>query len=344
MSSGAERGSGAMGASADAAADALVEGVLGGGRRALAQAITLAESSRADDRDRAEALLDALTPHAGGAIRIGISGAPGVGKSTFIEAHGRLLTDDAHRLAVLAVDPSSAIGGGAILADKTRMETLARNPRAYIRPSPSGTTLGGVARRTREAVVICEAAGFDVVIVETVGVGQSETAVAGMTDVFVLLLSPAGGDELQGIKRGIVELADVVLVTKADGELAGAALRAAGEYRHALDLLQPRLRGWQVPVLTCSALEGTGIEDAWRTIERCHAHLHDSGRLRERRTEQQRAWLWSEMSEQLLAAMRADPAAAARLAEVEQAVAAGDMPPAVAARRLVEAFLRRARD
>ena len=252
--------------------EALADGVLDGNRRALAQAITLIESTRRDHRAAASDLLERLMPHAGGSIRLGISGVPGVGKSTFIEALGNHVIDPGHRVAVLTVDPSSAISGGSILGDKTRMELLSRRPEAYIRPSPAGKTLGGVTRRSREALILCEAAGFDVIIVETVGVGQSETKVADMTDMFVLLLLPGGGDELQGIKRGIMELADLILINKADDELKALAGRSAAEYRNALRLLHPRSANWKVEVQTCSARDGTGIAEAWEvacSIARC---------------------------------------------------------------------------
>ncbi|MBM3347404.1 MAG: methylmalonyl Co-A mutase-associated GTPase MeaB, partial [Betaproteobacteria bacterium] len=230
-----------------------------GDRRALGRAITLVESAHPQDRGPGNRLLELLAPRAGKSIRIGLSGVPGAGKSTFIEAFGLHIIGRGHRVAVLAVDPSSSISGGSILGDKTRMELLSRREEAFIRPSPAGQTLGGVARHTRETILLVEAAGFDVVIVETVGVGQSETAVADMTDMFVLLLLPAGGDELQGIKRGIVELADLVVVNKADGPLEAAAGRAAADYRNAVHYLRPRSRNWQVEVETCSALEGRGI-------------------------------------------------------------------------------------
>ena len=234
-----------------------------GDRRALARAITLVESTKTADREKAESLLSDLLPHAGKAMRLGISGAPGAGKSTFIEAFGTYLTGQGHKVAVLAVDPSSRRSGGSILGDKTRMEKLARDPNAFIRPSPAGTTLGGVARRTREALLLAEAAGFDVVIVETVGVGQSETAVSEMVDLFVLLLSPGGGDDLQGIKRGVMELADLVVVTKADGDLKAAASRAASDYHAALHLMRPKYPSLPPGVLQVSAVENAGIEQAW---------------------------------------------------------------------------------
>ncbi|RCX24802.1 methylmalonyl Co-A mutase-associated GTPase MeaB [Thioalbus denitrificans] len=320
-------------------AAALAEAVHAGERRALARAITLIESTRADHRERAAELLERLMPLTGRSIRIGISGVPGVGKSTFIEALGMHVIDRGHRVAVLAVDPSSALSGGSILGDKTRMEELARRPEAFIRPSPAGGTLGGVARRTREAMLACEAAGFDVIIVETVGVGQSETAVAEMTDLFLLLLLPAGGDELQGIKRGIMELADLVLVNKADGDLAGAARRTVADYRHALHMLRPRSRNWTVPVEACSAHTGAGIPETWETIGRYRETLDASGELAARRAAQARTWMWSETTDNLVAALREHPAVRERLPELEAAVTEGRIPPTLAARRLLAAFL-----
>ncbi|MDX1595265.1 MAG: methylmalonyl Co-A mutase-associated GTPase MeaB, partial [Gammaproteobacteria bacterium] len=281
----------------------LADGVLAGDRRSLARAITLIESTRADHRAAASALLQQLTPSSGKSIRLGISGVPGVGKSTFIEALGNHVIDAGHRVAVLTVDPSSAISGGSILGDKTRMETLTRRREAYIRPSPSGNTLGGIARRSREAMILCEAAGFDVIIVETVGVGQSETRVAEMTDMFLLLLLPGGGDELQGIKRGIMELADLVLVNKADGDLAATASRSAAEYRNALQLLHPRSAHWKVAVRTCSARTGDGIAAAWETVIAYRDTLQGSGELEARRAAQARAWMWSEVKDSLVAAL-----------------------------------------
>lgn len=321
--------------------ESLADAVRAGKRRALARAITLIESTRADHRAQAAALLARLTPHAGKAFRIGISGVPGVGKSTFIEAFGLHLIGAGQRVAVLSVDPTSAISGGSILGDKTRMEHLAREPRAFIRPSPSGGTLGGVARRTREAMLLCEAADFGVVIVETVGVGQSETAVADMTDVFVLLVLPAGGDELQGIKRGIMELADLVLVNKADGELLSAARRAAADYRLALRLLPPRSRHWTVPVELCSALTGEGIAAVWDTLLRYRRTLEATGEIAARRAAQARNWMWSETSESLLQALREHPEVRRLLPQLEAEVTAGRLPPTIAAQRLLQAFLRR---
>ncbi len=321
------------------APDTLRTGVLGGDRRSLARAITLIESTRADHRVLATGLLEQLTPHAGNAIRIGVSGSPGVGKSTFIEALGKEIIDLGHRLAVLSVDPSSAISGGSILGDKTRMEELARREEAYIRPSPSGNTLGGVTRRTREAMLVCEASGFDVVIVETVGVGQSETRVAEMTDMFLLLLLPSGGDELQGIKRGIMELADLIVVNKADGDLASAATRTAADYKNALRLLHPRSSNWKVPVLTCSSLDGHGVAEAWEYIETYRTALTASGELRARRVAQARAWMWAETTDALTEALRHDPVTRRRIPELEAAVSESRLPATLAAQRLLDAFL-----
>jgi len=321
--------------------EALADAVLGGDRRALARAITLIESTRRDHRAEAAALLERLMPHTGSSIRVGISGAPGVGKSTFIEALGNHVIDAGHRVAVLTVDPSSAISGGSILGDKTRMETLARRGEAYIRPSPSGNTLGGVTRRSRETLLVCEAAGFDVIIVETVGVGQSETKVADMTDMFVLLLQPGGGDQLQGIKRGIMELADLILINKADDDLEMLARKSANEYRHALQLLRPRSADWKVEVHTCSARDQAGIDEAWSVVTRHQAALHASGQLAAMRAEQARAWMWSEVQDSLIADLREDPDVHAHIAELEDAVSRGRIPAATAAERLLAIYLKR---
>jgi len=322
----------------------LAESVIAGDRRALARTITLIESTRSDHRAEAAALLDRLLPAAGKSIRIGISGAPGVGKSTFIEAFGLHVIEQGHRVAVLAVDPSSKIGGGSILGDKTRMAGLATAERAFIRPSPAGATLGGVARRTRESITAVEAAGFDVVVVETVGVGQSETAVADMVDMFVLMLQPAGGDDLQGMKRGIVELADLILVNKSDGELAAAAGRTAADYQHALRLLRAPTPGWTPEVRQCSALTGAGIAEVWQAAERFRQAMSADSRLQRRRSDQARAALHQELSESLLAAVRGDPEMARRLADVEKRVAGGRLSPAAAADTVVAAFLVRGDD
>jgi LAO/AO transport system kinase len=317
---------------------ALADAVRAGDRRSLARAITLVESTRADHRDEAAALLDELMPATGGATRVGISGAPGAGKSTFIEALGLDLVDAGHQVAVLAVDPSSTRGGGSILGDKTRMERLSRSPGAFIRPSPSKGTLGGVARRTREAMLVCESAGFDVVLVETVGVGQSEVAVAGMVDVFLLLLAPGAGDELQGVKRGIVELADLVVVNKADGALADLARHTASDYGHALHLLRPRTDGWSARVLSCSALLGEGIDEVWTVVEEYTSVVGASGGLVRRRGEQAREWMWSEVSETLLERLRDDGRVRADLDVLEADVVAGRTSPTAAARLLLDRF------
>lgn len=318
--------------------ETLAESVRNGDRRAMGRAITLIESRRPDHQGQALTLLDMLLPDTGNAVRVGISGAPGVGKSTFIEAVGVELTGAGHRVAVLAVDPSSSRSGGSILGDKTRMDSLSRDPAAFIRPSPSGGNLGGVARRTREAMLVCEAAGFDVVIVETVGVGQSETAVADMVDTFLLLIAPGGGDELQGIKRGIVEIADLVVVNKADGELAGQAKVVAAEYTGALHLLRPATSSWTLEVHMCSALEKTGIGDVWRAVESHQRALRAGGGLDRRRQAQARHWMWSEVGENLIAALRDEPAAAELIPQLEQDVGAGRTTPGAAAQRLLGAF------
>jgi LAO/AO transport system kinase len=310
----------------------LADEVCAGDRRALARAITLVESTRPDHRAEAAALLDDLMRPARPTARVGISGAPGAGKSTFIEALGLSLVEAGHRVAVLAVDPSSTRSGGSILGDKTRMEQLSRNDRAFIRPSPSGGTLGGVARRTREALIVCEAAGFDIVIVETVGVGQSEVAVAGMVDLFLLLLAPGAGDELQGVKRGIVELADLVVVNKCDGALADLARHTAADYSHALHLVGP------AQVLLASALEGTGIREVWDAIDSELVARRESGALAARRAEQAREWMWSEVTDSLLDAVRADPRVREHVEALEADVAAGTCSPTTAARRILEAL------
>jgi LAO/AO transport system kinase len=323
--------------------DTLAAAVLRGDRRALARAITLVESTREDDRERAEALLERLTPKAGRSIRIGISGAPGVGKSTLIEALGLHLLNSGHRVAVLAVDPSSIRSGGSILGDKTRMAELARADGAFIRPSPAGGTLGGVARRTREAIPLCEAAGFDVILVETVGVGQSETAVSEMTDFFILLVQPGGGDELQGIKKGIMEIADLVLVTKSDGDLAAAAKRAVADYRHALRLVRPERSGWTPTAEACSAATGAGIAEAWGIVERFRRKTGEKA-LGRRRAEQAVSHLWREVNELLRSRIARRPRLARAAAELERRVVAGDLAPGQAARRLVEEAFPEASD
>ena len=313
-----------------------------GDRRALARAITSVESSRPDHREQAERIIEALLPETGKAVRIGISGPPGAGKSTFIERFGLAGIALGRRIAVLAVDPASKRGGGAILGDKTRMAELARAPEAFIRPSSAGDTRGGIARRTREAILLCEAAGFHAVLVETIGVGQAETAVAEIVDMFVLILPPAGGDELQGIKRGIVELADLILVNKTDGELAAAAHRTAADYASALGLIRQPYPEWQVPVRAVSALEGTGIREVWDDVARFRAALERSRAWSRRRTEQARAALWSEIGDTLLEHFRAAPGVTGRLAAIEEEVMAGTSTPTAAARELLKLFVEEA--
>ncbi len=313
----------------------LAQQIIAGDRRALARGITLVESTRADHRQQATKLLQQIMPATGKAIRLGISGAPGVGKSTFIEALGNALTQRQQRVAVLAVDPTSAVSGGSILGDKTRMETLAVNPDAFVRPTPAGKTLGGVARYTREAILLCEAAGFDSILVETVGVGQSETLVAGMTDMFVLLLSPGGGDDLQGIKRGIMELTDLILVNKADGDQLAVAEQTVTDYRAAQQFMQPRSQYWKPQVLSCSALEKRGLDKIIALIDEFHQALETAGELAAVRSRQARDWLWSETTASLIADLKDHPSIKTMISELEQAVADETLPPTVAAQQLI---------
>jgi LAO/AO transport system kinase len=332
-------------ADADAAADAaLAAGVREGDRRAIAKAITLLESTRADHRRRADALLDSLLPATGRALRIGISGVPGVGKSTFIETLGMYLVERGHRVAVLAVDPSSGVSGGSILGDKTRMERLSATERAYIRPSPSSGALGGVAERTREAMLVCEAAGHDVVIVETVGVGQSETTVAGMTDIFVLLQLPNAGDDLQAMKKGIMELADLIVINKADLD-PDAATRAEAQITSALRVL--RFTGapgthdetrWQTRVMRGSALKAEGLGDFWSGVTEFRALRERSGEFAERRRQQSLRWMWDQVHARLVADFRESAAVRAALPKTLDDVAAGRVAPSSAARRLLDLF------
>jgi LAO/AO transport system kinase len=310
-----------------------------GDRRALARAITLIESTRADHQRLGQAILDALVGHAGGAVRVGITGPPGVGKSTFIEALGLHLVEAGKQVAVLAVDPSSPVSGGSILGDKTRMERLAQQERAFIRPSPSGGALGGVAHRTREVMLLCEAAGFDVVVIETVGIGQSEVAVRSMVDFFAVLLQPAAGDELQGIKRGVLELADALVVNKADGELRAAALRSMREHEHALALFRAAAGGWKPIALAVSARTGDGVGEVWKAALAQRATLEASGELERRRRAQAREWMWSLVEEGLARALREHPAVAAAIPRLEAAVEAQEVTPAAGARQLLSAFL-----
>ncbi|MBX3643179.1 MAG: methylmalonyl Co-A mutase-associated GTPase MeaB [Rubrivivax sp.] len=313
-------------------------------RRAMAKAITLLESTRADHRQRADALLDALLPQAGGAFRLGISGVPGVGKSTFIEALGLWLIAHGHRVAVLAVDPSSSVSGGSILGDKTRMERLSVHERAFIRPSPASGTLGGVAEKTREAMLVAEAAGYDIVIVETVGVGQSETAVAGMTDMFVLLQLPNAGDDLQAIKKGVMELADLVVINKADLD-PDAATRARAQITSALRLIgqhghhDPKdATLWHAQVIQLSALKSQGLDEFWAQVTRFRELQAASGRLAQRRRQQAKAWMWERIDAGLRAAFRQHPDVRAALPATLQQVGEGRLIASVAARRLLAAM------
>ena len=318
----------------------LAEAIRAGDRRALARGVTLVESTRPDHRAAAERLVEALLPQAGAATRIGISGPPGAGKSTFIERFGLDGIARGHKIAVLAVDPASKRGGGAILGDKTRMAELSRAPAAFIRPSPGGDQMGGVARRTPETILLCAAAGFDAVMVETIGAGQSETTVAEMVDMFVLILPPAAGDELQGQKRGVIELADLVLINKADGELAEHANRSAADYANALRLIRPRTAGWETPVRAISALTGAGVAAVWDDVARFRAALETSGAWRQHRADQAGAALRAEIGDGLLAQFRAAPAVAARLPDIEREVREGTRTAADGARHLLKVFAR----
>lgn len=313
----------------------LVENLRAGNRRALAKAITLVESTRADDQEAAQRLLELLLPYAGGAVRVGISGIPGVGKSTFIEAFGLYLLGLSKRVAVLAVDPSSARSGGSILGDKTRMPLLSAARDAFIRPSPSGGSLGGVARRTREALLVCEAAGYDVVLVETVGVGQSEFAVASMVDFFLVLMLAGAGDELQGIKKGILEIADALAINKADGDNIAHAVQAAAQYRSALNLFRHASPDWDPPVVTVSALEAQGMDTVWTIIEDHRARLSASGELQRRRRDQQQKWFWSMVDDGVKQHFLARADVQSMLPELEAAVSGDQLTPTEAARRLL---------
>ncbi|WP_030676500.1 methylmalonyl Co-A mutase-associated GTPase MeaB [Streptomyces rimosus] len=318
--------------------DQYAAGVREGSRAWIARAITLVESTRADHRALAQRLLVELLPYAGTARRVGISGVPGVGKSTFIDALGSQLTEAGHRVAVLAVDPSSSRTGGSILGDKTRMARLAADPAAFVRPSPTSGTLGGVARATRESIVVMEAAGYDVVLVETVGVGQSETAVANMVDTFLLLTLARTGDQLQGIKKGVLELADLVSVNKADGPHERDAKSAARELSGALRLLQPPDAAWTPPVLTCSAREGTGLDTVWDRVEQHRKLLESTGALAEKRRGQQVDWTWSMVREQLLNRLQEHPGVRDVAPEVEREVRSGTLTATLAAERILKAF------
>ncbi|WP_329165721.1 methylmalonyl Co-A mutase-associated GTPase MeaB [Streptomyces sp. NBC_01717] len=318
--------------------DSYVKGVLDGKRAHIARAITLVESTRPDHRALAQQLLRELLPHSGNARRIGISGVPGVGKSTFIDALGTMLTGLAHRVAVLAVDPSSSRTGGSILGDKTRMERLAVDPAAFVRPSPTAGTLGGVAKATRESIVVMEAAGYDVVLVETVGVGQSETAVAQMVDTFLLLTLARTGDQLQGIKKGVLELADAIAMNKADGPHERDARAAARELAGALRLMHPADAAWTPPVLTCSARESTGLDTLWERLEQHRALLDSTGRLAAKRRDQQVDWTWTMVRDELLDSLRSHPQVRAVTPSLEQRVRDGELTATLAAEEILAAF------
>ena len=313
----------------------LIKGVRKHDRRLLSKTITLIESSRSDHQQLARKIVDRLLPHTGKAIRLGITGVPGVGKSTFIESLGMSLVKGGHRVAVLAVDPSSSRSGGSVMADKTRMEKLAVEENAFIRPSPSGGTLGGVARKTRETMLVCEAAGFDVIVVETVGVGQSETTVASMVDFFLVLMLAGAGDELQGIKRGVLELADAIAINKADGDNIEKAKKAAKIYASALHMLQPASPNWQPPVLTCSALEMTGIAEIWQMVMKFHKKFTSSGELEHKRQKQALDWLWSMVEDELKQRFYNNPDIKQRLDQITRAVARGETAPTLAADKLL---------
>lgn len=318
----------------------LASGVRSGTIRSLAKAITLIESRNPDHAARASELLDTLLPHTGNSIRVGISGVPGAGKSTFIEALGMKLIRAGHKVAILAVDPSSQLSGGSILGDKTRMEELAREHSAFIRPSPAGDTLGGVARKTRETMLLCEAAGFDVIIVETVGVGQSEITVASMVDFFLLLQITGAGDELQGIKKGVMEIADAILINKAEGDNRPRAELARKQYQNALHLLKPKSRNWIVPVLLCSALKHQGIDETWQTVLDFAATMQENGEFEQKRRLQASDWMWAQVMDELKTLFMTDKNVAPLIDPLQTAVSTGTTTPGAAARRLLEAFRR----
>ncbi|AKU89746.1 methylmalonyl Co-A mutase-associated GTPase MeaB [Vulgatibacter incomptus] len=318
--------------------DDYVQGVVAGDRTILARAITLVESTHPAHEALGQAVLARLLPRAGRAVRVGVSGVPGVGKSTFIDAFGTHLTGEGHEVAVLAVDPSSTVTGGSILGDKTRMQRLSVDPHAFIRPSPSAGSLGGVARRTREASLLCEAAGFDVILIETVGVGQSETSVAGMVDFFLVLMLAGAGDELQGIKKGILELADLIAINKADGPNAERARRAAREYQGALHYVRQASPSWAPRVLTCSAREDQGLDAIWKAILEHRDALSATGELAEKRRAQQLRWMWSMVEEGLLDALRKAPGMSERLSRLERAVLEAHATPSQAAGEILGAF------
>jgi LAO/AO transport system kinase len=315
-----------------------VDGVLSGDRARLAQAITLIESRNADHQRVAQEMLVTLLPKAGNSLRIGISGLPGAGKSTFIDAFGTMLTDRGHKVAVLAVDPTSSRTGGSILGDKTRMSRLSQDANAFIRPSPTGGTLGGVARATREAILICEAAGFDIILVETVGVGQSETTVSEMVDFFLVLMIAGGGDELQGIKKGVLEIADMIAITKADGDNETRAKVAAADYQHAIRIVTPAIPAWIPPVLTVSAKEGRGLDVLWEKIQHHQKLLTDNGERERKRRDQMIRWMWTMAEDRIMSNLHAAPAVRALTPALEEDIGAGRLTPTLAAEKILKAF------
>ena len=321
----------------------LADGIKSGDRKAIAQAITLMESIKADDHAIAEALLEQLGTANESSIRIGISGTPGVGKSTFIEALGQLILKEGNRLAILAVDPTSSISGGSILADKTRMASLSRDKNVFIRPSPSGDNLGGVNRSTRESIAIVEAAGFNVTLVETVGVGQSETEVFEMTDIFIVLLNPGGGDELQGIKRGITELSDIIVVNKSDGDLESSSKSTVLDYKNALKLMKPRIKDWSVPIIACSALEKTGLEKCWESIQNLQELLLTSRQLESNRNQQKEKWLIKETRQGLLDALDEDEEIQNKLKTMQEKISEENRSVKAEAKNIIANFLSKLR-
>ena len=320
--------------------DEYVEGILAGNITTLSQAITLVESANPAHYAQAQEIIERCLPHAGHSVRIGITGVPGAGKSTFIEAVGNMVTSLRHKLAVLAIDPSSARSGGSILGDKTRMESICHNPDVFIRPSPSAGSLGGVARKTRETIVLCEAAGFDVIFIETVGVGQSETAVHSMVDMFMLLQISGAGDELQGIKRGIMEMADTMVITKADGENVRKAELARTQFQGALRLFPLPESGWRPKVYTCSAVAGTGLEEVWKGVEEFLDHIHANGYFQHNRNRQNKYWMYETINEALRGSFYRDPAVEARIGEYEKRVLEDRISSFVAAKELLELYFK----
>ena len=318
--------------------DELIKGVLKGDRTSLGKALTLVESNRSDDRELVESLLARISSKLGEAHRIGITGVPGVGKSTFIEAMGSKLIESGHKVAVLAVDPTSSVSGGSILGDKTRMTRLANDPNAFVRPSPSSGTLGGVTRTTRESMALLECAGYDIVMVETVGIGQSETVVAEMVDIFLVLMLPGAGDELQGIKKGVLELADMIAVNKTDGENEAKAFEAAKDYISALRLTQPATSNWTPPVVNCSSLTGEGLDEVWEKITDHRKILENSGEWSERRKIQKLKWMWAIVEERLSSDLHDHPSIAEQVPQLEKTVLEGKISATAAAERLLEIF------